>query len=153
MKENISRRNKRMGEAISANNDRKLWDEVRKMTKSNDELPSMMDDQTGVLEISKIFSDKYDALYNSVSYDNHDMNKLYREIETCIANKCPNNLVQLIPRQSILVKELKDAIMSLKLGKKEENLLYSNHFKYGSERLFILITLIFNSMLYHGIAS
>ena len=112
----------------------------------------MMDDQTGVVEISKIFSDKYDALYNSVSYDNHDMNKLYREIESRIADDCTNSLVQSNPRQSISVKELKDAMLMLKLGKKEENGLYSNHFKYGSERLFILITLLFNSMLSHGIA-
>ena len=40
----------------------------------------------------------------------------------------------------------------LKFGKKEENGLFSNHFKYGSERLFVLITLLFNSMLSHGIA-
>ena len=152
MRENVRLKNKQMAEAISENNERKLWDEVRKMNKSNDELPSMMDDQTGVVEISKIFTDKYDNLFNSVSYDNNDMKKLYREIETCIANECPNNQVQLIPRQSISVKELKDAVMNLKLGKKEENGLYSNHFKYGSERLFILITLLFNSMLSHGIA-
>ena len=152
MRENVRLKNKQMAEAISENNERKLWDEVRKMNKSNDELPSMMDDQTGVVEISKIFADKYDVLFNSVSYDNNDMKKLYREIETCIANECPNNQVQLIPRQSISVKELKDAVMNLKLGKKEENGLYSNHFKYGSERLFILITLLFNSMLSHGIA-
>ena len=40
-----------MAEAIFENNEQKLWDEVRKITKSNDELPSMMADQTGVVKI------------------------------------------------------------------------------------------------------
>ena len=150
--DNVRLRNERMGEAIAKNNDRLLWDEVRKMTKSNDELPSMMDGQTGIDEISKIFADKYETLYNTVSYNTQDMDKLKKVIDTNIAKECPNGLVQLNKRHSITVKELKDAVDMLKLGKKEENGLYSNHFKYGSERLFILLTLLFNSMLSHGIA-
>ena len=35
MRENVRLKNKQMAEAISENNERKLWDEVRKMTKSN----------------------------------------------------------------------------------------------------------------------
>ena len=42
--------------------------------------------------------------------------------------------------------------MELKQGKKEENGLYTNHFINGTDRLFILITLLFNCMLIHGIA-
>ena len=152
MKENIIIRNKRMGEAIAKNDDRKLYEEVRKLTKSNNELPSMMDGQTGIVEISKIFGDKYEALYNSVSYNNHDMNKIRKDIETRIANGCPSIEMQSNHTHSITVKEVKEAAMLLKLGKKEKNGLYSNHFKYGPERLFIILTLLFNSMLFHGIA-
>ena len=150
--ENIRLRNQRMGEAIARKNDRMLWDEVRKMSKSSNELPSMMDGQTGIEEISKIFADKCETLYNSVSYDNHDMDNLKKEIDTHIEKVCPNDLVQTNCKQNITVKELKDAVGMLKWGKKEENGLYSNHFKYGSERLFVLLTLLFNSMLSHGIA-
>ena len=150
--ENIRLRNQRMGEAIAGKNDRVLWEEVKKMTKSSNELPSMMDGQTGIDEISKIFADKCETLYNTVSYDNHDMENLRKKIETHIENVCPNDLVQTNHKQNITVKELKDAVEMLKLGKKEENGLYSNHFKYGSERLFVLLTLLFNSMLSHGMA-
>ena len=152
MKENIKIRNKRMGEAIAENDDRKLYDEVNKMTKSNNELPSMMDGQTDIEEIAEIFGDKYEALYNSVSYNNHDMNKMYKDIESRIANGCPSRPMQSKHAHSITVKEVKEAAMLLKLGKKEENGLYSNHFKYGTDRLFIILTLLFNSMLSHGIA-
>ena len=152
MKENINIRNEIMGEAIAKNDDRKLYDEVRKMTKSSNELPSMMDGQTDIEEIAEIFSNKYEALYNAVSYNNHDMNEIHKDIESRIANGCPNSSIQSNHAHSITVKEVKDAAMQLKLGKKEENGLYSNHFKYGSERLFIILTLLFNSMLSHGIA-
>ena len=45
-----------------------------------------------------------------------------------------------------------NAIDALKQGKKEENGLYSNHFKHGTKRLSIILSLFFNSMLIHGIA-
>ena len=56
-----------MGEAIAQNNDRVLWDEVRKINKTNHDLPNMMDGITGTEEISNIFGDKYKTLYNMVS--------------------------------------------------------------------------------------
>ena len=93
-----------MGEAIAKNDDRKLYEEVKKLTKSNNELPSMMDGQTGIVEISKIFGDKYEALYNSVSYNNHDMNKIRKDIETRIANVCPSCQMQSHHTHSITVK-------------------------------------------------
>ena len=44
-----------MAEAISLNNSRALWDEVRKMTKTNNNLPIMMDGSTDTNEIANIF--------------------------------------------------------------------------------------------------
>ena len=41
-KENIRILNYKMGEAISKNNDRVLWDEVRNMTKTIHDLPNVM---------------------------------------------------------------------------------------------------------------
>merc|ERR1712121_375112 len=40
----------------------------------------------------------------------------------------------------------------LKNDKKEENGLNSNHLKHASDRLVVIITLLFNSMLSHGMA-
>ena len=146
MKENIRIRNNKMGEAISTNNDRVLWDEAKKMSKTNNNLPSVIDGITGIEEISDIFADKYDALYNSVSYSQNDLSILMRNIDTQITNVCPNH------SHTITVKEVKNALAKLKLGKKEESGLFSNHLIYGSDRLIIMITLLFNSMLVHGIA-
>ena len=145
-KENIRIRNNKMGEAVSSNNDRVLWDEVRKITKTNNNLPNIIDDKTEVEEISNIFVGKYDMLYNSVGYSINDLNKLTNDINTGIENRCTNH------PSTINVQKVKDAISKLKLGKKEENGLFSNHFIYGSDKLIVMITLLFNSMLVHGIA-
>lgn len=149
--ENIRIRNNRMAEAIAENNDRNLWDEAKKMSRTNNELPSAIDGVSDLTEITEIFTNKYDALYNSVSYNTHDMNKLMENVDTKIGN-IYSTAEERNHNQYITVNDIKKAISQLKSGKKEENGLSSNHFKIGSERLFIVISLLFNSMLSHGIA-
>ena len=92
------------------------------------------------------FAEKYDMLYNSVGYSINDLNKLTIDINTGKDDKCGTH------PSSINVLKVKDAISKLKLGKKEENGLFSNHFIYGSDKLIVMIALLFNSMLVHGIA-
>ena len=145
-KENIRIRNNKMGEAVSNNNDRVLWDEVKKMSKTSNNLPNIIDDKTEVEEISNIFAEKYDLLYNSVGYSLNELERLKMDIHRHIENKCDNL------SHSISVKVIKDALSKLKLGKKEENGLFTNHLIYGSDRLIVMITLLFNSMLVHRIA-
>ena len=152
MKENIRIRNNRMGEAVAENNDRSLWAEAKKMIKSNNILPNTIDGEDDSSEITKIFCEKYDSLYNSVGYSSQDMNKLVEDINSRIEIELQNTVVTNNKKEFITIKEVKTAISQLKLGKKEENGLSSNHFKIGSERLFIVITLLFNCMLSHGIA-
>ena len=145
-KENIRIRNSKMGEAISSNKDRVLWDEVEKMSKTSNNLPSIIDEKTETEEISNIFAEKYDALYNSVSYSLNDLGKLTKDIDARIDDGCTNH------SHTITVKEVKDALSKLKLGKKEDRGLSSDHFMYGPGRLLVLITLIYNSILVHGVA-
>ena len=143
-------RNDKFAEAISNNDDRALWDEVRKISKVNNDLPIAMDGHSNTDEITDIFADKYKTLYNSVSYNKHELKRLTADIDSRIDNSCPNNTA--IHPHSITVQDVKKAIIDLKQGKKEENGLYTNHFINGTDRLFILITLLFNCMLIHGIA-
>ena len=60
-------------------------------------------------------------LFNSVGYSINDLNKLTNDINTGIENRCTNH------PSTINVQKVKDAISKLKLGKKEENGLFSNH--------------------------
>ena len=152
VKENIRMRNKKMAEAVSENDDRILWDEVRNMSKTNNMLPNTMDGLSSPEEITNIFANKYKILYNSVSYNKQDMDKLSADINTNIINDCTSATKSSNHPHSITVQQVKEAIGKLKQGKKEENGLYSNHFKYGTERLYVMITLLFNCILTHGIA-
>ena len=151
-KENIRLRNIKMGEAVANNNDRNLWNEARKMSKSSNKLPTMMDGITEEVEIANIFTDKYKSLYNSVGYNKRNMADLHKEIETQISNGCASNPEQLKHNHVITVKDIKNAINMLKNDKKEENGLNSNHLKYATDRLVVIISLLFNCMLTHGIA-
>ena len=61
-------KNRAMARAIAQRNSRELWTEANKSSKSH--ATNCMDDVTGSEQITKIFSDKYCELYNSVSYEN-----------------------------------------------------------------------------------
>ena len=56
------------------------------MSKACNNLPNIIDDKTEVEEISNIFADKYDTLYNSVSYSLNDLDRLKMDIERYIDN-------------------------------------------------------------------
>ena len=88
---NTRLRNNKMGDAVSENEDRVLWDEVRKITRANKDLTISMDTYDTVEDISKLFADKYDMLYNQVSYNKQDMSKLPADINAFINNECVNN--------------------------------------------------------------
>ena len=152
VKDNERMRNERMAEAISENNDRVLWDEVKKMTKTNSKLPNMMDDQSDQADITNIFSNKYKTLYNTVGYKAYEMERLSNVINSRIELECSGNLESQHHNHTIKVNEVRNAIDALKQGKKEENGLYSNHFKHGTERLNIILALFFNCILVHGLA-
>ena len=121
VKENIKIRNKKLAEAVSENNDRVLWEEVRKMSKTNKELPTMMDSLSSIEEITDIFADKYKILYNTVSYDAQDLNRLTADIDSRIENGFLNATNVNNHSHIVKVQEVKDAIYKLKQGKKEEN--------------------------------
>ena len=93
-------------------------------------------------EIAQLFSDKYNHLYNSVSYDVDEMNVINTEI---------NKQIKENVAYDISVDEVIEGVQQLKLGKSDgEKGLNSNHIILGPKILFVLIALIFNSMLVHG---
>ena len=116
------------------------------MSKTTSSLLNNMDGITRAYQISSLFAEKYDALYNSVSYNNEELGRLKTDIESLIDTGCTKHI------HNITIQNVKEAISKLKLGKKEENGLFSNHFIYGSDRLIVVIAILFSSMLIHGIA-
>ena len=140
-----------MAEAIANNKDRDLWKEVKQIKQSNKSIPNIMDDVTGPDNINSLFADKYKNLYNSVGFDVEDLELLYSNINDKIKEKHTNFIFDDNYEFVITVGNIKDAIYELKSDKKEENGLNMNHFKLGSHRLIVVLSLLFNCMLIHGI--
>ena len=111
---------------------------VRRIKGRNKFLPSSVDGVVGDDEIAQLFSDKYNHLYNSVSYDVDEMNSIGGEIkEHGVYN--------------ISVADVIEGVQRLKLGKsKGEEDLNSYHVIHGPRILYVLLTLVFNCMLVHG---
>ena len=73
----------------------------------------MVDDVVGPKEIAKVFAQKFDELYNCVSYDSDEMDVLLTTIHKSIDNKCTRTCVH--GSHSISAKDVNKAIC--KLGK------------------------------------
>ena len=110
-----------------------------------------MDNVTGSENIISLFTDKYKNLYNSVGFNADDLELLYSDINDKIKEKHTDFKLDSNYEFLIAVKDVQDAIFNLKSDKKEENGININHFKLGSQRLIIVLSLLFNCMLVHGV--
>ena len=144
IKAEINIRNNKMAEAVSSNNYRNLWREVKKMNKNNQGFSNLVDGQVGPENISNLFYEKNKELFNSVGYDEAVMDNLRYKISNMV-NECS------LENETCNVKEVKEAVLNMKNGKREESGLYTDNFINAPDSLFIFISLIFNSMIVHGI--
>ena len=152
-------RNARLAEAISRNKNRDLWKEVKSMTQARQELPSVIDGEIGDKNIANIFFEKSKNLYNSVGFSPQSIDELKEKINKKLENNCLLNHNEVNLESStekhlhkLTVNDLKKAIEDLKKDKKDESGLCTNHLKNGTHKLNIILTLLFNCMLRHGIA-
>jgi exonuclease III len=132
----------KMAEAISCNNSRDLWKEVKSVKGSNSTLSSCIDGVSSSEGIALLFSEKYNQLYNSVSYDTLEMDVLKRKIEGMVTNQCT---------YSIGVSDIESAIKQLKCGKSGgcENI-YADHIVHGTHKLNVMLSLVYNAMIVHA---
>ncbi len=103
------------------------------------------DDASTDADIVNLFADKYSNLYNSVSYDQSEIN----DIKCIIYAKLQNDVQQ---NYSVNVYDVVKAISHLKYGTSDgEEGLWSDHLIHGTHNLYVMLTLLFNIMLVHGI--
>ncbi len=132
----------RMAEAISENRDRDLWSEICKIKGRNNKLPTNVDGVVGDENISELFCDKYSNLYNSVSYDEKEMTSIYENIMKELDTATP---------YSITAADVLKGVKRLKPSKSDGHEgLTSDHIINAPQKLYVLLTLVFNGMLTHG---
>ena len=88
---------------------------------------------------------KYNDLYNSVPSDNGEMISIDTEIN--------NRVKDGVTAYNICVDDTVKGVRRLKLGKSDgEEGLSSDHIINGPRLLYVLLTMVFNSMLIHGVS-
>ena len=113
-------RAQKLAEAISINHTRDFWREVKKMKHNPNIIPCAVDGVSDSHDIANNFAKKYDALYNSVSYDETEMIKLNSDIDMLIQSKFPSNMSHPVNDKynhfNVSVDQVKTAVKRLKLG-------------------------------------
>ncbi len=141
----------KMAQSLQSDDKRDFWDEVKRITASRNNMPCVVDDTHGDVNISKLFADKYQDLYNSVSYNVNDMDNVCAILEDNISNICDKGLCT--SSHNITVDDVRDAILRLKPFKADgvEDA-SSDILIHGCNILSIHLSFLFNAMVKHGIS-
>ena len=129
-----------------------FWSKVKQHSRLNSSLPSSIDGVNGAENISNLFADKYNNLYNSVPYDVSKMADIDDQLENLVQSKCKTGQCPI--SHVVTVDEVICCVNLLKSNKSDGNEgLLSNHIINGSTLLYDNIAMLCTAMIYHGYAS
>ena len=141
-----------LAESLDSDNVNIFWNNVRKYRKKGNYMPNNMDSVQGPENISGLFKNNYNELYNCVSYNEEDMNLLKNDISKYI-NDNFNDPILNDNAESFLIhpNEVRLAVESLKSDKndgayslKSQNLIHASEILHGH------LSILFTIMLKHG---
>jgi hypothetical protein len=140
----------KMAEALSAGNGLSFWKEVTNACSKKVYYPGMVDDVVGVQDIAAVFAEKFDILYNCVSYNTDDIKVLKNYIDNAIYDMCKKcNCIH--DNHSISIMDVKTSLTKLQSSKSDGSTqVLSDHFIHAGNKLYIYISLLFTAMLRHG---
>ena len=114
------------------------------MKSANKMLPDIVDNANNPIEITELFKRKYSKIYQSVPTSDTELGQIICAIDEKIDNF--NHIDCTIT--PILIRS---CIMKLKSDKSDGDLGFnSNHLINGSKRLHVMLSILFNAMLFHG---
>ena len=150
----IALRRNTMAESIINNNSRDLGSEIRKVRNTTKTVSTCIDGVTGDINIAELFSNKYNELYNSVRYELQSLNDLFVDNKYDIQAYCIDDANNDMYNHThcIDVNQIMSAVHELKPGKSDciDNM-YSDNFFNGTYTLYHMISILFTSMLIHGV--
>ena len=136
----------KMAEALTNNNTRDLFAESRRLKGRNSNLPKTVDDATNDEDISTLFAKKSKYLYNSVSYNKDDMDKIKNNVNNSLERSTNDDYI-------VSVLDVVKAVEHLKHGKGDGyERLSSDNLINAPHSLFVMLTLVYNAMLVHGVS-
>ncbi len=141
-KNNIS--SDKISNVISNNCSRDLFSETRKIRSVRGRGPMCVDNETEDTVVANILNTKYNNLYNSVPYDEVEMNHIKDKIQKYIQQDKDKVY-------DINVDDVKKAVNHLKLGKGDgEEGIFSDYIIHAPHVLHVFICMLFKAMLVSG---
>ena len=139
-------RSEKMAKSLLDNNSRQFWTEVRAMRGGcSNKPPAQVDKTVGNAEIAELFANKFQGVFNSVGYDKNCVEGLYGRCNDMLSNHLNVELCH------ITTDDIKKYIKMIKFGKSDGNAgLFSDNFKYGTDKLIVYLKYLFNMMIVHG---
>ena len=127
-----------MAEALISNRSRDSWSEVKRMKGRSRKSACTIDGVNGDKDIAVLFSDKYNTLYNSVTFDNDDMFCIRSTIDHSLQNIRSSGYV-------ITPADIRIAVHNFKSGKGDGfEGLCSGYFINGTKGVYyVLLSIIF----------
>ncbi len=139
-----SLRKSRMAEAVTKNEGRDFWKEVRKMEGKSKNIPPHIDNVTEPERINNIFTEKYKNLYNSVPSDPDRMTEIHDKIRNDLLHYSGSECI-------VTVQEIKSAREKLKKDKYDGGAgLWSNHILYAPQSFNVHLSMLATAMTVHG---
>ena len=144
----VSEANK-LAESIAKDSQRDFWKEIKRITNSKKPTPTMVDGIQEDEKICDLFKNKFETLYQSVPYDQGNMYSIESEINNRIKQL---NAKGDLKHDLINYLDVKKAITKIKKGKSDGfEGLYSDSLINGPDSLYVIIALVFNSLITHDI--
>jgi hypothetical protein len=131
----------KLAQNLLANESKAFWDEVKKVSKSNTYAhATTINGISGKKNICHMWKDHFQGLLNS----SRDVSKRASVTESIFF---PKN----VECEYVTPLDVKEAICKLKSGKASgRDGLSSEHYLYASNRVYVHLSIIFNSMMLHG---
>ena len=128
----------------------------RKLENTTKTVSTCIDDVTGDINIAELFSNQYNELYNSVRYEQQTLNDLFVDNKYDVQQYCIDDVNNDMFNHThcIDVNQIMSAVHKLKPGKSDciDNIMYSDNLKNGTYTFYHMISILFTSMLIHGVS-
>ena len=126
--------------ATNLGNNKNFWTEIKNINPTGKAISNSIGEANGAKAISKLFLEKYRSLYNSVPTDENELNSLRDVIDSNITEQ-----IYITP------DIIRICIGKLTAGKDVGDIGFkSDHIINGTHRLYVLLSLLYNLMFYHG---
>ena len=138
-----------IGKTFAENDPSKFWQDIHKFIGKKRISPNNIDGETDSNKIANNIACKYEELYNTVSFNQIEMNELMENVTSDIKHRCIEGGCN--SQHHISVTNIESAMKHIKSNKKDGfDDVSTSHLIHASSVLSIHMSLLFTAMLHHG---